>query len=368
MITKEKLLKSLKLYDENKYPFGIYKDLVVDGVKHPRKIELMGAWKTGSLRIDKNGKEYIDKNGVRYTFTSKWSKFAPVGFEVWNDISNKSEEVKRRIPRQLSFEKPEIIKELQSQKGFGFIWTLFVMHCFYPEEYPLFDQHVYRAYKYISTKGQLCPNSAPDSWSEYLNYKSFFNGLLAKYSVPFWQLDRALWAYGKQIKHYASTDVGKKVSNNDNNSYFHDELGEDGWVHSTTLGGKAKVFYWKIDKSYGLHIKREFKSGTCLRIITKEELERLDEYMAKKEWVSLANNIEKLNNGTEKNGLGKFLYESLGWPVTDCQLASHLGAIFALSGAWLFNGRKKGIQFKKRPINWEEQLKIHYYRELSDDV
>lgn len=30
--------------------------------------------------------------------------------------------------------------ELESRKGFGFIWALFVLHCFFPETYPLFDQ------------------------------------------------------------------------------------------------------------------------------------------------------------------------------------------------------------------------------------
>ena len=36
--------------------------------------------------------------------------------------------------------------ELETMPGIGFLLTVFVLYCFYPETYPVFDQHAYRAH------------------------------------------------------------------------------------------------------------------------------------------------------------------------------------------------------------------------------
>jgi len=103
-------------------------------------------------------------------------------------------------------------------------------------------------------------------------------------------------------------------------------------VSDTTLGGKAKSFRWAVDQDCAVKIQRIFKTKSGRsennRIITKTELDSINAYLSENEWIPLANNVEKLRNGTEKEGIGKFLYTELGWSEVDSQLASHLGALF----------------------------------------
>ena len=64
--------------------------------------------------------------------------------------------------------------------------------------------------------------------------------------------------------------------------------------------------------------------------------------MADAEWWPLANNVEKLANGTEKHGLGRFLYEQLGRDTAGAQLAGQLGVILTSAGVWDYHG--KGVR------------------------
>lgn len=374
MIKKVELLNWIDVYDNLKYPFGIYNELVVEGKDLLEKFALMGAWKTGSLLIDYNGREYEDKNGVLYAYTGRWNNSTPVGFEIWKYISNNQCEIKNRIPINFPLDKPEIVLELQSQKGFGIIWSLFVLHCFYPTIYPLFDQHVYRAYRALVTKDNKYIDVAPDNWCEYSNYRNFFNKLIAEFKINYWELDRALWSYGKHIKEVMKINAGKdgiseSVNKNNEQTTFVPNY-YDEWLHSTTLGGKAKSFWWKLDKSSTLHIKRNFNDSKneIIKIISQEELEKINNFMITGEWIDLANNVEKLNMGTEKSGIGKFLYESLSWSVTDAQLASQLGVVFLLAGCWIHNGMKRGIKFQKINSAYIENIRYYYEKELSEEL
>lgn len=142
------------------------------------------------------------------------------------------------------------------------------------------------------------------------------------------------------------------------------------WVPLRTLGGKAKEFFWMLDSSFSIHISREFKnaSNKNISIITAQELEKLNDYMRNNDWVDLANNVERLVDGTEKDGIGKFLYEKMGWDVVDAQLASQLSAILSLTGVWEHNGLKRGMKFKMNNEEWEESVEIMYKKLISDAV
>ncbi len=88
--------------------------------------------------------------------------------------------------------------------------------------------------------------------------------------------------------------------------------------------------------------------------------------MSTDRWVPLANNVQKLTDRTEKEGIGKFMYEKFGWPVIDCQLAGHLGVIFFLAKAWHYNGKERGIEFMRKP-NAGYQNIVNYYKKLISD-
>lgn len=360
MFSKEEITKWNNTYDTSKYPVSIYNELVVEQINNIRKFELMGAWKTGCLRVSGSGEEFIDNIGLSYEFTKRWRETTPVGYKVWRNISLNQEEYKNKIPDHFPTEEPRIVEELVSLKGFGFIWTLFVLHCYYPKIYPLYDQHVYRAYIHLISNGSKKIQLAPNTWSAYTEYKDFFANLIKNSEVSYWKLDRTLWAYGKKIKQgYQSKhkDESERTEKKEINNQINRVMGI--WAYDYTLGGKKKEFQWRMD-NYNLHIRRIIKDVYFDKIILEKELNLIQDYVIKDKWTDLANNVEKLKRGDEKDGLGKFLYKELSWSITDSQLASHIGAIFTHSMVWRDNGKKRGIQFARQNDNWKDRLRNYY--------
>ncbi|WP_440953219.1 glycosyltransferase family 4 protein [Methanococcoides sp. FTZ1] len=135
------------------------------------------------------------------------------------------------------------------------------------------------------------------------------------------------------------------------------------WIHEETLG-KAKKFWWKIDSDLNISISKESDpSKGNLRFdktIMKDELGKLHEYMADEQWKDLSNNVERLRKGTEKEGIGKFLCHGLNWTPKESQLSSQIGAIFHQAGVWEYNGKKRGIQFRKVSDDWHKLMKSYY--------
>lgn len=83
--------------------------------------------------------------------------------------------------------------------------------------------------------------------------------------------------------------------------------------------------------------------------------------MQDREWKALSNNASKLCQGTEKDGVGKFLYKL--WPeVSYAQLSSQLGAIFYQAGVWEWNEERRGMEFMLLSENWQKKT-IEYYRD-----
>jgi hypothetical protein len=167
MLSKNEIVEWLAAYDLQKYPVTVYHELVVEQRPCAGRIETLGAWKTGCLKAGGQGRGYVDQNGTTYSFTARWNPNSPVGYSTWQEISKNENDIKEKIPKNYPQTKPAILAELESRKGFGFIWALFVLHCFFPETYPLFDQHVYRAYRYIVSKGSECTLAPPLDWGVY---------------------------------------------------------------------------------------------------------------------------------------------------------------------------------------------------------
>ncbi len=142
---------------------------------------------------------------------------------------------------------------------------------------------------------------------------------------------------------------------------------EDSWILFRTLGVKHKNFSWKIDDKCNITIKRKFKNELKYRIetVSNEHLNKLGKYMEEGDWKDLANNVEKLRKGTEKDGIGSFIY-SLRADPSYAQLSSHLGAIFYHSGVWKWNGQKRGIKFLQNSDNWCEKITYYYHDSLKN--
>lgn len=128
------------------------------------------------------------------------------------------------------------------------------------------------------------------------------------------------------------------------------------WNESHTLGGKGKPFKWKLVQDLGLIINREFKSGSRTDQLTIKDVEKIIQYVADKEKVALANSVEKLGNGTEKDGLGKFIYDNIKAETSLAQVSSQIASIFVEKGIFSYNGKERNMEFWIKNIDLIERL------------
>ena len=114
---------------------------------------------------------------------------------------------------------------------------------------------------------------------------------------------------------------------------------------ATTHGGRSRDFDWKvrdkilvIDSESGMH--HEYSLREILSII-----HALHAAFGKR-WIPLANNVEKMYSGTEKEGLGTTIYALKPGDTAHAQGASYLGVILEITGIFEWNGEKKGIAWR----------------------
>lgn len=81
------------------------------------------------------------------------------------------------------------------------VWRIFLMHIISPEHYPIFDQHVYRAFIYLREKrlGEI-PKTNKQKFSVYDEYREFIEKEFLSSGMPKRSIDQALWAFGKFLK------------------------------------------------------------------------------------------------------------------------------------------------------------------------
>lgn len=83
-------------------------------------------------------------------------------------------------------------------RGISAIWRIFVAHIIRPEQFPIFDQHVYRAMKYLQTRTveELKNNDKLKLQIYEHEYLKFYNSFASEadhYKI----FDEAMWAFGK---------------------------------------------------------------------------------------------------------------------------------------------------------------------------
>jgi hypothetical protein len=81
-------------------------------------------------------------------------------------------------------------------KAGGTIWRIFWIHCHYPKQFPIYDQHVHRAMAHIQGWDSIeIPNYNKKKVDLYLTkYLEFYNEFKG---LPHKKVDEALWSYGK---------------------------------------------------------------------------------------------------------------------------------------------------------------------------
>ena len=118
-----------------------------------------------------------------------------------------------------------------------------------------------------------------------------------------------------------------------------------------THGGKSRTFQWRFVNDL-LTIENEFGRIHEYQLAEIYNILQWLQCEFHNEWFPLANNVEKLGNGTEKKGLGAAIYRQKPGDVTHAQGSSYLGVVLEWAQLLEWNGAKKGIQWRIiRPIN-----------------
>lgn len=78
---------------------------------------------------------------------------------------------------------------------------------------------------------------------------------------------------------------------------------------------------------------------------TTEQLLQIVEYMKLKDHIPLANNVKKMRERTEKDGIGEFIYSNIVPKTKFAQCASQIMSIFCELGIARSNKAKIGILF-----------------------
>ncbi|RCW24158.1 hypothetical protein [Marinilabilia salmonicolor] len=222
----------------------------------------------------------------------------------------------------------------------------------------MFDEQSFKAYINITSNNGWIPLKIESDWQSYKEYQEFYIKKAEELGVEneYWRLYKALWAFGNRLSSGKLQELKKEPPFATGISKtFH---GNDyPLMLSNTLGPKAKSFKWRITPSQDLVISRVFKGDNLKKTtLAKNEVDRIERFVRiKGDWVDLANNVEKLGNGTEKEGIGSFIYKQLGRNTVEAQLSSHIGAIFVNAGIWEYR-KQRGLQFKSKGESWQIKL------------
>lgn len=200
----KELVKSFSgKYEDDKYPYEPYKKLVWGRLKLKGKYSVLGAWKSGCVRSSNaQGYKSFDFDGQTLYYTGRWKAGTPAQKKGWEKFNNINFQQKLlQISNQKTFEKPGLFANVNAIDGIGFVYTLFVLHCENPRLFPLYDQHVWRAYLYFINKDYKSVKTASQSWVSFEKYSTWFKSQLKSLGdIHPTELDRALWTFGKELK------------------------------------------------------------------------------------------------------------------------------------------------------------------------
>lgn len=92
--------------------------------------------------------------------------------------------------------------------GGGVVWGVFMLHIWRPNDFPIFDQHVFRAMLWLQDRSEQELDRLRDKaklgwyWDAYLPFwRGFADGRDAR------RVDKAIWAFGKAIKPPSGSDL-----------------------------------------------------------------------------------------------------------------------------------------------------------------
>lgn len=85
----------------------------------------------------------------------------------------------------------------------GIVWRVFLLHIIDPMRFPIFDQHVYRAYCYLQNLSVVDrKDESKLTTAAYNDYYRFYHDLVTQCGCSSKTVDDALWAFGKFLSRY----------------------------------------------------------------------------------------------------------------------------------------------------------------------
>lgn len=172
-------------YDFGKYSDDEYlKNLNKDGTLSPENVQFLFEWKNNKP-LSKKKQKTVDQIIENIFELNKFRQLPVISKEEF-----------RKFWIFISM----IIKH-------GMIWRVFLLHITRPQDYPIFDQHVLRAWNYIKND----KIEELDKTLEFYNeYRIFFFDLASKFEPDHRKVDQALMAFGQFLKTQFSKKIGSQ--------------------------------------------------------------------------------------------------------------------------------------------------------------
>lgn len=148
----------------------------------------------------------------KYAFKDDWKYTNNIGkplteasrkelFEWKNGIDNIAKQKLQSIVSNYPIQCADDLESryLDHRKSGSAIWNIFYLHCVSPSDWPIFDQHVFRAMRYLKDRKVMeIPATNKQKYEAYRSeYIPFLKGFE---SAEQRTVDRALFAFGKFLK------------------------------------------------------------------------------------------------------------------------------------------------------------------------
>ena len=123
------------------------------------------------------------------------------------------------------------------------------------------------------------------------------------------------------------------------------------------IGTVNKGFLWEY-KNEELIIQKSLKASNARMVFTKDQVERIINYIGDEGPAYIGNDLGKLASGREKEGIGLFIYENIMKDLPTAQYAGHLAAIFLEQNIIEIYGHKRDLTFILKRPDYIKNLEI----------
>lgn len=141
---------------------------------------------------------YIWKNGMIL------SKLKLKSFE--DKILSKIEII-NNFKLDVNFNIEEYLKEFKNVK---FVWKIFLLHLIKPDKYPIYDQHIHRAYLYINKLNWInISEKIKDEEKSIFYFDSYLPFIEKEVKLKIKNIDEAMYTFGKFLNTENNRDILK---------------------------------------------------------------------------------------------------------------------------------------------------------------